>query len=619
MKIFYLNAWIKKMGLTIVIIPLLFAFPNTVLSQVVAKNPLCYGEPVQLKCNFNAGCSSPGATFTWHNTNSSWITHVKNPVLYPPGGFDIGDGQTADGSSLCNGEGYATDSIFLTIHYAPPPAGFYSGSVHVMINSPYVDISGTAYAYIGNQYYPLDGGHAYLFNSINGVLDTLVTVPVNNVGQFTVHNTCGVDGSPILIIPNGDAQIPTYLGDAVSWNDATAVVASSTVNVGAIHMIDYAPQIITDVAAFIKGIVYKNTSAKANDPIDNVGVVIKKSASLRGYATSDDNGLFTLGKFEQGDYSINSNYPGIPMYTRNGANIIRVFNPIDTINLTISVVCDSVMVDSNFIRVSPTYVVSPSCSVQDEVITNGYTTCYNALQNLIVSGSDPDGVVVNNGGTAYFVAGQKINFKQGFRVENGSSVWGHITTTGQFCSQLLGSNNSLGGMTISGGESRCFQAMDALSTGANGATFLVKNGATAHLTAGKKIVMYPNTHAASGASFHAYISTDGTYCNEPKAPVTDYDGNEDAIAEKEPSLDHQAFFKVYPDPTSGSFTLELSAEPGESTVSVTCYNNMGSLVMEKDFFSGKKHELSLAGHAPGIYLLRVRMNGNTGIKKMIKQ
>ena len=623
MKTFFLNVRMKKTGWSFVMIPVLFALPNMALSQVAVKSPVCRPEPIQLLCNFSDGCDAPGATFTWHNANSSWITHVRDPILFPTGYPLTGDGQTTNVYGYCNGEGYATDWFYFDMHFSPPPDGHHSGSVHVMENSSNINISGDVKDYSGN---PLPGGKAYLFNVINGVLDTSAIATIAG-GHFTFWGTCGADGSPILVIPPApvnpsQAMIPTYLGDTPSWSDATEIVASSSITVDMIHMIRKPSRSFAGGAtADIKGTVFRNNNAKANDPIDNVGVVIRKkgNSALYGYEISDAAGSFDLGFYEQGDYVINSNYPGIPMYTKNDANIVRVYNAIDTINLAIRVVSDTITVDSNFVRVSPTYVVSPLCSVQNTMVSDGITNCYNALQSLTVSGNNQESVVVHDGGTAYFVAGQKINFKPGFRAENGSLVWGHITTTGQFCNRLLGSNNSLGGMTVSEGENSCFQAMDTLSAGGNGATFLVQSGSTAHLIAGKKIFLYPNTHAVSGATFHAYISTDGTYCDEPKSVTAENNGNEESIPDRAPSSDQTTFYKVYPNPTSGSITLELSVEPGESMVSADCYNNMGSLVLEKEFHSGKKHELSLDGHAPGIYLLRVRMNGEAGLTKIIKQ
>ncbi len=537
MKTIYFKAWIRKMRWSFIIIPLMFALPVRVLAQVAVRNPVCRPEPIQLICNFPDACSNPGATFSWHNTSGSWTTHVKNPVLFPTGYPVTGDGQTTNGYGYCNGEGYATDYFYLTVTFSPPPGGSHSGSVHVMENSGDINISGTVKALNGTL---LSSGTAYMYNTKYGVLDTVATTPVNS-GHFTFYNTCGADGSPILVTPSTVPQtmISTYLGDTPSWSDATAIVATASMILDTIHMIAKPSPIQGSAPSIIKGNVYKVSHAKANDPIDNVGIIIKHPsvASLSGYSVSGTDGSFRLGHFEEGDYSITSDYPGIPMYTANGANIVKVYNPLDTINLTVNVVADSIMVDSNIIRVYPAYVVSPSCSVQDEFLSSGVTKCYDALHNLTVSGSQS--VVVHNGGTATFIAGQKITFKPGFKVESGGSARGFITTTGQFCSQVFGSNLSPGDMTIAGGNNDCFLS-------------------------GLKMIIYPN-------------------------------------------------------PTPGSFTLELPGEQRESTVAVSCYNNMGSLVMENEFHSGKKHELSLAGYAPGIYLLRVSMNGEAGLRKIVKQ
>ncbi|MCX6303830.1 MAG: T9SS type A sorting domain-containing protein [Bacteroidetes bacterium] len=617
MGIFYLNARMKKPGLSFILMPVLFALPHTSFSQVAVQNPICYGDAIQLMCNFTEGCSNPGATFTWHNSSGSWTTNVRDPVLSPPGFFIIGDGQTANPYGFCNGEGYGTDWFYLTVHFSPPPGGVRSGSVHVMANQN-INISGTVKNFDGSL---MNGGTACMFNTGYGVFDTVAMVPVSN-GQFTFSNTCGMDGSPVLVIPNNTYMVPTYLGNAATWSEATPVVASSSLNVGEIHMIKKpVPVMAGGNVSLIKGHVYQAGIAKANDPIDNVGVIIRKTSnpSLLGYGISDEAGSFDLGTFEPGDYSISSDYPGIPMYTQNGANNIRTYNPLDTIILTMHVVSNPVMTDSNFVRVFPSYVVSPACSVQEEIVYAGVTRCYNALQSLTVGGVNGQEVVVYSGGDACYVAGQKINFKPGFSARSGASVWGHITTTGQFCSQLFGSNNSLDGMTVPGGENRCFQAMGTLSVGGTATPFLAESGSSVHLVAGQKVIMYPGTHAAPGAYLHAYISTDGTYCNEPKAVTAENDGNGETGSGRSPFTGQDTFFKVYPNPTSGSVTLELSSEPGGSAVSVCCYDNMGSLVMEEAYHAGKKHELSLAGRAPGIYLLRVMTDGRAGLKKIIKQ
>ena len=559
METFCLKIWMKKLRLLLLFIPLIPALSNTARSQGIVQDPVCWGEPIQLLCNFTSGCQNPGATYHWQNSSGSWTASVRDPVIYPPGSPIIGDGQAYNGYGLCNGVGYATDWISVAMYFAPPPGGFHGGSRHVMVNHPTINISGTVNDLNGN---PLMGGNVYLFNISYGVLDT-VTIATIDSGYFVFHNTCGADGSPVLVIPNAiglQTMIPTYLGDKASWMDADTIMVTSSSYVGTIHMIAKPPPVVLGNAAIVKGKVYHHTSAKANDPIDNVGVIIRPSSTsvLYRYGMSDVAGFFSMGLVDPGEYSVYSEYPGIPMYTLNGANNIRSFNPYDTVKLTIQVVSDPVIVDSNFIRVYPSYVVLPACTVQSEDVHNGVTRCYDALQNLTVTGSGLLPVNIYSGGKAYFAAGQKIVFRPGFKVASGGSISGHITTTGQFCGQLLGPNLSPGGTTISDG-------------------------------------------------------------NSPKSVEAGFEGNANTKTSGGSSFDQNSFFKVYPNPTSGSFTLELASEPGGSFVSVRCYNMMGELIMENAFSSGKKHELSLAGHAAGIYLLRVMLNGETGIKKIIKQ
>ena len=46
---------------------------------------------------------------------------------------------------------------------------------------------------------------------------------------------------------------------------------------------------------------------------------------------------------------------------------------------------------------------------------------------------------------------------------------------------------------------------------------------------------------------------------------------------------------------------------------------MGSLLIDKEIRTDKKHELSLSSQAPGIYLIKVIQNMDIGIVKVIRQ
>jgi hypothetical protein len=81
----------------------------------------------------------------------------------------------------------------------------------------------------------------------------------------------------------------------------------------------------------------------------------------------------------------------------------------------------------------------------------------------------------------------------------------------------------------------------------------------------------------------------------------------------------QSFFKVYPNPTTGSFTLELSEVSETSVVKVEIYGMRGEKILNDQFTGEKKHEFSLESNPTGIYFIRVFCGDNLGSQKIIKQ
>jgi hypothetical protein len=77
-------------------------------------------------------------------------------------------------------------------------------------------------------------------------------------------------------------------------------------------------------------------------------------------------------------------------------------------------------------------IVPPLLSVIDTIIKNGEASCFNALQTITIAGDDND-VVVSNGASADFIAGESIRFLPGFHAQSGSNVHATITTSGDYC------------------------------------------------------------------------------------------------------------------------------------------------------------------------------------------
>lgn len=91
-------------------------------------------------------------------------------------------------------------------------------------------------------------------------------------------------------------------------------------------------------------------------------------------------------------------------------------------------------------------VIATSTNVNNVVVHSGETKCYDAVQVINVAGGGTT-FLVENGGSATFIAGQKIYFLPGTMVQAGGYLIGRITTTGNFCSGVLppGKNGEEGG------------------------------------------------------------------------------------------------------------------------------------------------------------------------------
>ncbi len=168
------------------------------------------------------------------------------------------------------------------------------------------------------------------------------------------------------------------------------------------------------------------------------------------------------------------------------------------------------------------------------------------------------------------------------------------------------------------GSPVCYPAGQTITLAGGGTVFIMPLGSSVELVAGQNILFYPGVQVQNGAYLLGRISTDGTYC-PPLAKFAEItgDGNNGNAIPAITSGD--AFFKVFPNPTTGNFTLELSSEPEGTVVKVLCYNLLGGLIMEKEFTSGKLHELTLIDQKPGLYMLKVVQNESTGMQKIIRQ
>ncbi len=169
------------------------------------------------------------------------------------------------------------------------------------------------------------------------------------------------------------------------------------------------------------------------------------------------------------------------------------------------------------------------------------------------------------------------------------------------------------GITVPNGTSNCYNALQTITVAGGVTTFIVENGGSAILIAGVKISFLPGTKVNQGGYLHGYITTNGQYCNAlPAAPVTA------AIEEPIGITPDGVMFKVYPNPTTGKFTVELTDGQLTGNGHVEVYGTCGERILSEVMNGENRREFSLSGKPVGLYYVRV-VNGSKGAtKKLVK-
>ncbi|MCX6269459.1 MAG: T9SS type A sorting domain-containing protein [Bacteroidetes bacterium] len=178
---------------------------------------------------------------------------------------------------------------------------------------------------------------------------------------------------------------------------------------------------------------------------------------------------------------------------------------------------------------------------------------------------------------------------------------------------VITSDLTLQGITISN-SGNCSNALQTITVAGGGTTYIVQATGSVTMIAGQKISYLNGTKVYLGGNLHGYITTSGQYCNTLLAPMV-----ASAVEEILPSSQDESFFKVYPNPTTGRFTLELSDENLSGQVYVALFGTCGEKILEDEMTGESKKEFSLSGKPTGFYFIRV-VNGKNGLtKKILKQ
>ncbi len=152
---------------------------------------------------------------------------------------------------------------------------------------------------------------------------------------------------------------------------------------------------------------------------------------------------------------------------------------------------------------------------------------------------------------------------------------------------------------------QCYDAFETITVSGNDTPFIVQAGGQATMIAGQKISYLPGTQVLPGGYMHGYITTTGEFCTSPapsnliSSSVAPTGANELKNA-----------VSVFPNPTEGHFSVEMSGSENDKQTNIEVYNMTGEKLMTRSLRNETTHEFSLSGKPTGIYLIKV-VSGNT--------
>jgi hypothetical protein len=153
--------------------------------------------------------------------------------------------------------------------------------------------------------------------------------------------------------------------------------------------------------------------------------------------------------------------------------------------------------------------------------------------------------------------------------------------------------------TVGSSQAYCYNATQTLTVAGGTTTFTVSNGGSATMIAGQNIKYLPGTTVMPGGYMHGYIST--VYCGLKEPALVTTPTGEDEL----PQIQQPYAFKLYPNPTTGKFTLEQKGEKTFGKIRVEIYGMRGERLVSQDLTGEKKHEFWLTDLPQGLYFVKV--------------
>jgi hypothetical protein len=134
------------------------------------------------------------------------------------------------------------------------------------------------------------------------------------------------------------------------------------------------------------------------------------------------------------------------------------------------------------------------------------------------------------------------------------------------------------------------------------------------MIAGVKISFLPGASVQHGGYLHGYITTTNGYCGSITLPMMAVAAGESDIT---PLSSDAKDFTIYPNPTTGRFTLARKDGPSLEEVSVSIYSMHGELYLSKTCRDEHAHEFDMTGLNAGMYFVKVIRGNQAAVFKVV--
>ncbi len=179
--------------------------------------------------------------------------------------------------------------------------------------------SGEQYQLGGNVFagiYQLDQGFAYAYKSENGVITDVYSDFIDTLGYYLFYPLAAVDyyvkAEPSPNSAYYGSYMPTYYGDAVTWEDAQLINLTQNVYTADINLVP-----MNQAAAGpgqISGNIVHGATLRSNTPAEGVQIMIaNETGEFVGLEYSDEEGLFSFSGISLGTYFLYAEVAGLNM------------------------------------------------------------------------------------------------------------------------------------------------------------------------------------------------------------------------------------------------------------------------------------------------------------------